>query len=288
MPRIKFSLLILLYLFPAFSLASIDFSRVEQYAMLSSLAYEPSDQVAVKIKETDYILKGQNELTETLVSYFLVEKNNIQILAVRGTANLENVLVDLDIQLKSDKKLGIDLHQGFSAAALAVYKDVKPLLSASKPIVTTGHSLGGAVALILAMHLDADGYQIQQSITFGQPKVTNVTGAGHFDHLPVMRIVTPLDMVPLVPALSPLQLQNLDIFWHLGSEVILMPKQEYAVTQGLKSMLRASKFVDKVPDESNFEAHKMSVYLDLIKHKLTGAQKVTYKTGINLFGFSLD
>ena len=268
--------------------ASPDFKAIEQNAKLSNIAYQAQPQIADSLNEMGYALLRYTELTETQVSYFLTKKNGRQLLVVRGTSNFENVLLDLDIQFKPDDLTGIQLHQGFSAAAKAVYLDAKPLLSKSQPIYTTGHSLGGAVALILAMYLEKEGYNLQGSTTFGQPKVTNVTGTGHFEHLSITRVVTPLDMVPLVPALSPLQLQNLDIYWHIGEEIILMSGQDYALTQGLKSMLRASKFVGKVPDEKNFQAHKMSHYLELIQQKQKGAQQVPYKTGINVFGFSLD
>ncbi len=289
--RLSFMRIFYMFLLASISLsvvASADFKAIQQNAKLSDIAYLPQPQVAGSLHDMGYVLQRYNELTETKVSYFLTKKNGKQLLVIRGTSNFENVLLDLDIQFKPDDLIGIQLHQGFSAAAKAVYLDAKSLLSKTQPIHTTGHSLGGAVALILAMYLEKEGYNLQGSTTFGQPKVTNVLGAKQFSHLNVSRIVTPLDMVPLVPALSPLQLQNLDIYWHLGEEVILMSGKEYALSQGLKSMLRASKFVDKVPDETNFQAHKMSHYLALIQQKQNGALQVPYKTGINVFGFSLD
>ena len=283
--------ILFILLFASFSLsvfASADFNVIQLNAKLSSLAYLPQSQVSEELDNMGHALQRYNELPVTQVSYFLSEIKGKQFLVVRGTSNLENVLLDLDIQLKADVRTGIQLHQGFAAAARAIYLDAKPLLSKSKPIYTTGHSLGGAVALILAMYLEKDAYNLQGSTTFGQPKVTNVLGARQFSQLKVSRIVTPLDMVPLVPALSPLELQNLDIYWHVGEEIILMPANQYAVTSGIKSMLRASKFIDKAPDETNFHAHQMTTYLNLIESKLINAQQVPYKTGINLFGFSLD
>ena len=268
--------------------ASPDFNAIYQSAKLSGLAYLPQAQVNEGLEDMGHSLQRYNELPITQVSYFLSEKNGKQFLVVRGTSNLENVLLDLDIQLKPDPLTGIQLHQGFAAAAQAIYADAKPLLSKSQPIYTTGHSLGGAVALILAMYLETEGYNLQGGTTYGQPKVTNVLGARQFSRLNISRVVTPLDMVPLVPALSPLELQNLDIYWHVGEEIILMPANQYAITGGIKSMLRASKFIDKAPDETNFNAHQMTTYLNLIKSKLHNAQQVPYKTGINLFGFSLD
>jgi hypothetical protein len=148
--------------------------------------------------------------------------------------------------------------------------------------------LGGAIAVIVAMYLQRDGYSLDQVITFGQPKVTNVSGAGVFASLPLMRVVTPKDIVPLVPPLSPFQLKNIDIYWHMGKEIILLPEKTYAITEGFKSMMRATKFTSSVPDESNIQAHQMATYLTLINQKLEGALQVPYKIDINLFGFSWD
>ena len=83
-------------------------------------------------------------------------------------------MVDILLKLRVDKKTGIPLHEGFSFAARQVYADLKPLLKTDYRIRTTGHSLGGAVALILAMYLDVDQFDIDHVITFGQPKVTNL------------------------------------------------------------------------------------------------------------------
>ena len=165
--------------------ATLNFFNVQQKAQLSGLAYGSVDDMTVPLANMGYALITQRQLSETQVSYFLVKKSSEQVLVVRGTANLENVLVDLDIQLRLDEKLNIQLHQGFALAAQSIYEDVKSMLDPALPIVTTGHSLGGAVAVILAMHLDKNNFQFKQSITFGQPKVTNVAGAGDFSHLPI-------------------------------------------------------------------------------------------------------
>ena len=68
----------------------------------------------------------------------------------------------------------------------------------------------------------------------------------------------------------------------------MLADKNYAITEGFKSMLRATKFVSNVPDESNVQAHQIGTYLTVIYQKLEGAQQVVYKTDMNLFGFSLD
>ncbi|MGO2354606.1 MAG: lipase family protein [Marinomonas foliarum] len=205
-----------------------------------------------------------------------------------GTANLENAMLDLDLELKPDAILDIKLHQGFGSGAKAVYEDIKPFLTKDQPIHLTGHSLGGAIAVILGMYLQNDGYPVEQIITFGQPKVTNVTGANKFHTLPLTRVVTPDDIVPLVPPISPMQIKDLDIFWHMGEEIILIDKGEFAQTNGVKAMLRATKFATAIPSEKNLRAHKMTTYISLIEQLQTSPKETSYKTEISLFGFSFD
>ncbi len=274
--------------------AAVDFFEIKKSALISAASYEDPDVIVERLNQVEYSLVHHNVLADSELSYFLARApSGLQYLSYRGTANLENALVDLDVSLKLDANLNIQLHQGFGGAAKAAYEDVKSKLDKSQPVIVTGHSLGGAVAVIMAMYLQRDSFLLNQVITFGQPKVTNVTGASVFANLPLIRVVTPKDIVPLVPPLSPLQLnplqlQEVDIFWHMGQEVILLADKNYAITDGLKSMIRATKFVSSVPDETNIQAHQMGTYLSLIDQKIEGAQQVPYKTEISLFGFSLD
>lgn len=277
--------LILLSCTQAFATPS--FEVIEQSAQLSNLAYT-ADDIQPPLSAMGHNLIHQAVLDGVEVSYFLSLHEDVQFITVRGTANLQNAMVDLEINLKQDENLGIFVHQGFAHAAQGIMNNVTQFLDPSKPVRTTGHSLGGAAAVLLAMYLDKQGFELGDIITFGQPKVTNVGGAGAFSHLPLLRVVTKKDIVPLVPPLSPLQIKNLDIYWHMGEEMILLQGQEYAMTEGFKSMLRATKFASALPNEENLNAHKMQTYLDLIALKIPESTQIPYKSELNLFGVSFD
>lgn len=279
---------LLLVLFTSLAHASPDFSIIESQAQLSNDTYLEANQLQSRLKTQNQTLVHQSIIPESQVSYFLSRANGIQTIAIRGTANLENVMLDLDLELKPDTALDIKLHQGFGSAAKAVYTDVKPYLNEKLPVHITGHSLGGAIAVILGLYLQQEDYAVTQIITFGQPKVTNVTGAKKYDLLPLTRVVTLNDIVPLVPPISPMQIRDLDIFWHIGEEVILMGDNKFSQTNGVKAMLRATKFTTSVPNEKNLIAHKMDTYLSLIDGLTQTATNVPYKTGISIFGFSFD
>ena len=66
-----------------------------------------------------------------------------------------------------------------------------------------GHSLGGAVASILAINLDIDGYKVGGVTTFGQPKFTDKVGMEKYKHIPITRVVNEKDVVPLVRTSRP-------------------------------------------------------------------------------------
>ena len=107
------------------ALAEIDFRTVKQSAELSSASYGNPEELKQSLQTTGYKVIHHAELPASAVSYYLAQSaTGMQQLAFRGTANLENVLVDLDVSLLPDSTLGVQLHQGFSLAAKAVYNDV--------------------------------------------------------------------------------------------------------------------------------------------------------------------
>ena len=264
---------------------SINFRVIKEYAGFSNATYKTESQIREFSSIKKYTLTHYSNIPEIEVSYFLATNDiaKTQIIAVRGTSNVENAIVDVALKLTPDKIAGVRIHNGFSQAAQAIYKEIKPQLKTDYVINTTGHSLGGAVALILAMYMDIDKFNIGHVITFGQPKVTNIAGANRFQNLNVIRVVTPKDLVPLVPPIDPVDINNIDIYWHLGKEVILLPDTNYAVLEGINSMLRATKFTQEPLSENNLANHQMSLYIALVDKKLSSAKLVPFKTSLNLF-----
>ncbi len=262
-----------------------DFINIHQQALLASAAYLPENKIRTSGLPTGYKLDLYHNIADIQISFFLAtnEALNTQTIAVRGTANIENALVDLTLKLVPDKTTNLVLHRGFSNAARQVYSKLKPFLKKGYRINTTGHSLGGAVALILAALLDRDGFKAIQIITFGQPKVTNFHGAASLQSLDIIRVVTQKDIVPLVPFFDPLEFNNLDIYWHAGTELLLLDGNQYSVLQGVNSMLRATRFTQQAFNEVNLQHHQMQFYLQRIDAKLETAEKVAYENSFNLF-----
>lgn len=263
----------------------IDFADIAREARFARAAYQSEDEVRALAARENFELTLFHNVTDIQMTFYLAtdDASRSQVIAVRGTSNAENAMVDVAFRLLPDEKTGIRLHNGFAYAARQIYEELTPLLKKGYRIRSTGHSLGGAVALILSMYLDVDGYEVGRIVTFGQPKVTNLPGANRYQHLDLLRVVTPTDLVPLLPPFDPLDIKNIDIYWHAGKEVILLEDETYAILQGVDSMLRAANFTQRVPTEENLKSHSMDLYLDLLAAKLKSPRRVKYRNNLNLF-----
>ena len=269
---------------PATSADEIDFVEIRQQALFARVVYRPENEIRALAESNRFRLNLYQTIPDSQITFFLATSDSTRthLISVRGTSNAENAMVDLALKLLPDEKTGARLHQGFSYAAKQVYAKLKPLVKPGYKVRATGHSLGGAVALILAMYLDADRIEVEQVVTFGQPKVTNLSGANGIQHLNIIRVVTPTDLVPLLPPFDPMDLGNLDIYWHAGREVLLLEGDRYAVLNASDSMLRAAQFILQPLSEDNLKNHYMKPYLDLIERKIDSARQVIPGNSFNL------
>lgn len=265
------------------------FEKIYRSALLANASYQTEAQVKNQLEEGYVLDKSLNINAYGLACYLATRQSTReQIIIFRGTSNIENALVDAAFEFRHDPHTGIKLHQGFALSADYAYQALKPYLKTEYTLHTTGHSLGGAIALIVAMHADKDNFKTGQIVTFGQPKVTNVSGSHQYKHLDVIRVVLPKDMVPLVPPLDPvnidpMNLQDMDIYWHQGIEIILQESNRYSVLSGVKSVMRATDFLNESISEQNLHHHMMQLYLESLDNKRHSPQEVPYKNSFNLF-----
>lgn len=116
------------------------------------------------------------------------------------------------------------VHKGFHDAYLSVRPHVLSIIQNLKKIYplakiyATGHSLGGALAILAAIDLDQMGMDIAGVYTYGQPRVGNKNFAAFYDNnLPqTYRAVDNADMVPHLPPM-------IGGFQHSGQEVWYHP-----------------------------------------------------------------
>ena len=264
---------------------AIKFTEILEAASFADVAYGTEAEISEFLQSSNYSLTQYHMIPQLNIAFFIATDDlaKKQIIAVRGTSNIENTMLDISLKLTPDDYTGIQLHKGFSLAAKQVFAEIQPVIKKDYQISTTGHSLGGAVALILAMYLDTDHFNVGQVITFGQPKVSNIAGTKKFEHLNLIRVVTPLDLVPLVPLFDPLDINNVDIYWHGGKEVLLLSDTQFAILEGIRSMLRATKFTQQVLNDENLKNHQMSFYIEKLDEKKSRSELVPFKNSFNLF-----
>ena len=141
---------------------------------------------------------------KTDAQYFIEQndKTKTQYIAIRGTANRENVLEDIELRLREDLNLAIPIHAGFDKTARALYADMRPFLKQDYKTYITGHSLGGAIAAVLAIYMIEDKYDVAKVVTFGQPKFTTNAGVQRLGFLQITRVVDENDIVPMLPPIT--------------------------------------------------------------------------------------
>ena len=89
-----------------------------------------------------------------------------------------------------------------------------------RPVFVTGHSLGGALALLAAWRLQRQMISIHNVYTFGAPMVGNEAAANAYEkEFPnrIYRYVDFGDMVPQLPSVSAFSNE----YWHCLTEVVV-------------------------------------------------------------------
>ena len=125
----------------------------------------------------------------------------------RGTTLGVDVLSCFLFWMVFDDELGCRVHLGFRNQADRILQDVMPLLTLSTDKRTTievaGHSLGGAVAYIVAAKLRKRGYNVVRVTSVGAPRfcASASSAAVLLSMLPndTLRIENDTDVVPLLP-----------------------------------------------------------------------------------------
>ena len=156
-------------------------------AWMSQLAYETDepDKIAKILSDRGLTLvdggvlirKAKTVLPMADTHCFVARHNQtgIAIVAFAGTdpLSLANWISDFDARL--DRTAGVA--EGYAAAADAVAADLRQLLARSVPpdgkVFVTGHSLGGAVAALIAAGINTDTehrFSVEAVYTFGMPR----------------------------------------------------------------------------------------------------------------------
>jgi hypothetical protein len=209
-------------------------------AVASDLAYLPEAAGAEAFK-TQLGLDARLFSVGNTQAYVATNNDHI-VVAFRGTeaptsieglkdwllTDAANMLIQPQGDLGTDfaaAGVGARWHDGFMTALGSIWD---PLLAAvqaerkknDRPVWVTGHSLGGALALLAAWRFKRKVVPIHQIYTFGAPMVGNAATAEAIDReLPdrVFRYVNDQDPVPKLPTLSLLA----NSYSHCQKEILL-------------------------------------------------------------------
>jgi predicted lipase len=259
----------------------VNWREIKHYAELAKLIYE-KDTKKITDKYPDVYVNVIKKIRYMLITDVTAKTYTI---VIRGTSNFRNAMQDMRFHKDKSNRLDCKLHRGFHKAAEMIFDDLSSKMSNTEyTIHVTGHSLGGAEALIVGAYCSQAKMNLGKIITFGQPKVFDRDGMKKWGHLPLTRVVNETDIVPLVPPVELIYMFKRYV--HFG-EMIKLCNDEYycfleqiqARNNGVNSFwLNAAKegfsvweMFKELPD------HYMDSYLDNINPKIKGGKELLWK-----------
>ncbi len=209
-------------------------------AWASEFSYLPEPEAQSKF-QTEMGMKAKLISVDNTQAYILTNDDNI-VVAFRGTEGPMSIdglkdwlLTDaVNLLIVPQGRLGTDLiaagvgarfHQGFVNGIdeiwEPVYKAVKAEMDASeRPLWLTGHSLGGALALLAGWLFIRKMIPVHQIYTYGGPMIGNVAAIKALDKEfkgKIFRCVNLPDPVPRLPTMSLIANE----YGHCETEILL-------------------------------------------------------------------
>ncbi|MFN6106912.1 MAG: lipase family protein [Planctomycetaceae bacterium] len=261
-------------------------------ALAADLAYEPQETGVSKF-QNQLGMQARLISVGNTQSWVASDKHNI-IVAFRGTEapnSLEGLkdwlLTDaLSLLIVPEGRLGTDLaaagvgarfHQGFVNAIADIWEPTRQaveqeLRAADRPLWITGHSLGGALALLAGWLFTRKMIAVCEIITFGAPMIGNQAAVDAFDREfagKIFRYVNAPDPVPRLPMYSLMTNE----FVHCQKECRLADASEDALAGLMQSLaknaadkLLSATFVDEIWNaaKGSVASHGMEHYRRLL------------------------
>jgi dienelactone hydrolase len=181
------------------------FNRVNALylAHASDVAYQRGPVIAAQERLGLKAVAFRHKVTRT--RGFLGVCDTHAVLAFRGSdpLTLPNWVTDAVVKLVEREEYDGRVHHGFSAALRHTWYKIERILdfAADKPLFLTGHSMGGAMAVLTACRLAKMGRAPAAVYTFGSPRVGDRAFCAGY-RLPTYRVVNGLDLVPEMPLAS--------------------------------------------------------------------------------------
>ena len=243
--------------------------QYERYALLCKLIY----QLEFDISSVDYPVSGYRAIVDKrgrVLVYLLWGHKKEVVLVFRGSQYLSDWLVNLNFSpvrchtgdgyahvhkgywQQLHRKSFIDGNTTPMTMIDAISHLIGPLIDQGKRISLTGHSSGGAIAVLAADRLEREyPGKVRRVVTFGQPAV----GFHSFRRLyplahRTFRVCCDLDIVTFLPPLP-------WVYWHVGRMLWLHEEQIY---ENVPDHIRLAKTISSWLLRP-ITYHKMSKYI---------------------------
>jgi len=145
-------------------------------------------------------------------TYGFVGRTNESILvAFRGSKTIDNWIIDAEFaQTNYTPVAGALVHDGFYSAYQQVSATITPAVLKLQaqypelPVISTGHSLGGALSLLNAAGLVQANVKNVEIWNYGQPRVGNKVFSKYLNGIigTIYRVVNMADIVPNIPPVA--------------------------------------------------------------------------------------
>lgn len=181
----------------------------------SYLAYTPSFYAVHTAKtagftQSEFVDEGWGKKDPTGFQALVASRAGVRIVSVRGSSEMSDWSSNSNDTTRPVWSLGIEgwIHRGYADQVESAVSNVKRALDRGNdeaPVIVTGHSLGGAVASVLATKLAKDGYPIGRLVTFAAPRAGDETFARAAKKAlgkRAIRVVRPDDYIPRISPTS--------------------------------------------------------------------------------------
>ena len=205
----------------------LDFDNIFHALNISQAAYcinESNDWTCATCNQ-QYIYETRLEHQGEQIIFGLIPDYNALFIGFRGSSNIQNWIDNIQcrqITPYDDKQLSVEkgFYNLFSSLDDMIYNILDNMIIKynTNVLFITGHSLGGALASLMAFDVEYSkkNYQVKSVITFGSPRVGNSYFSRLFNQFQMnsYRITHYYDMVPHVPE----EFMN---YMHVAQEIYL-------------------------------------------------------------------
>lgn len=242
------------------------------FAEYSAAAYcDPLNKAGVEIQCPDGICPAVTNSTSMTIGTFadtkktdttgFVAKDDTKkaiVLSFRGSSSIRNFVADAKIATESVPYCGgCSVHKGFlksfKEALPLIDKPLRSLIKANPTykIVMTGHSLGGAIATIAALHYRSQGIKVTL-YTYGAPRVGDVTVSNFISQQGNnFRVSHKEDPVPRVPPTN-FGFGTITPEYHIKQGDFNIKASDFEVLNNPSSDISISDFLKDVKDHDNY------------------------------------